>query len=260
MGQNEGMTSDIWQPKIDRYVDAELSDDEMRAMDVHLQGCPACAAQVLSHVQLKRSTRRAARRFSPSPGFRQRIAAQVAGTKPVSWRGGWFRLLAAAAIFLIVSGLLLNRSFEQAQSQHLLAELTDLHVANLAASSPVDVVSSDRHTVKPWFQGKVPFSFNLPELADSQFTLAGGRLTYLDHEPGAHLIYNIGAHHISVFIFRDQPELGRAFSTGSSAREVLNFHIESWNDNELRYFVLGDASGESIQQLAGMWKEVSAKD
>ena len=74
------------------------------------------------------------------------------------------------------------------------------------------------------------------------------------------MIYNIGAHHISVFIFRDQPELGRAFSTGSSAREVLNFHIESWNDNELRYFVLGDASEESIQQLAGMWKKVSATD
>ena len=259
MGENDEMTSDIWQPKIDRYVDAELSDDEMRAMDAHLRDCSACAAQVLSHVQLKLATGRAARRYAPSPQFRQKIAAQVAGPKPV-WLGGWLRLLAAAAIFLIVSGLLLNRSFEQAQSQHLLAELTDLHVANLAASSPVDVVSSDRHTVKPWFQGKLPFSFNLPELADPQFTLAGGRLTYLDHEPGAHLIYNIGAHHISVFIFRDQPALVRAFSTGSSAREVLNFHIESWNDNELRYFVLGDASEESIQQLAGMWKKVSATD
>jgi anti-sigma factor RsiW len=125
----------------------------------------------------------------------------------------------------------------------------------LPATSPVDVVSSDRHTVKPWFQGKLPFSFNLPELAGSPFILLGGRLTYLNHEPGAQLIYNIGAHHISVFIFRDQPELAPAFHAQESLRDVLNFHVDSWSANELRYFVVGDASDESIRQLASLWKK-----
>ncbi len=118
----------------------------------------------------------------------------------------------------------------------------------------MDVVSSDRHTVKPWFQGKVPFSFNLPELAGSPFTLLGGRLTYLDHEPGAHLIYNTGAHHISVFIFRDQPELAQAFSAQESSRDLLNFHVDSWSAVGLRYFVVGDASEQSIHQLTSMLK------
>jgi len=158
-------------------------------------------------------------------------------------------------MILLVAGIFLSRSSEQARSEQLLSELTDIHVANLAASSPVDVVSSDRHTVKPWFQGKVPFSFNLPELAGSPFTLVGGRLTYLDHEPGAHLIYNIGAHHISVFVFRDQPDLAHAFSTGESSRDVLKFHVESWSAHELRYFVVGDASDEFIHKLTSMWKE-----
>ncbi len=158
-------------------------------------------------------------------------------------------------MILLVAGIFLSRSSEQARSGQLLSELTDIHVANLAASSPVDVVSSDRHTVKPWFQGKVPFTFNLPELAGSPFTLVGGRLTYLDHEPGAHLIYNIGAHHISVFVFRDQPDLAHAFSTRESSRDVLKFHVESWSAHQLRYFVVGDASDESIHQLTSMWKE-----
>jgi anti-sigma factor RsiW len=109
--------------------------------------------------------------------------------------------------------------------------------------------------VKPWFQGKVPFSFNLPELAGSPFTLLGGRLTYLDHEPGAHLIYNIGAHHASVFIFRDQPELAHALSAQESFRDVLNFHVESWSANGLRYFLVGNASDDSIQQLASLRKK-----
>jgi anti-sigma factor RsiW len=258
------MASDIWQPKINRYVDAELSEEEMRAMDAHLRECSSCAAQALLQMRLKHDTKLAARRYTPSPQFRRRIADQVmagqviadqvGARKPVPWR--WAApLLAAAVMVLLVAGIWLSRSSEQLRSRQLLSELTDIHVANLAASSPVDVVSSDRHTVKPWFQGKVPFSFNLPELEGSPFTLVGGRLTYLDHEPGAHLIYNIGAHHISVFVFRDQPDLAHVFSPRESSRDVLKFHVESWSAHELRYFVVGDASDESIHKLTSMWKE-----
>ncbi len=259
------MASDIWQPKIDRYVDAELSDEEMRAMDAHLRECSSCAAQALRQMRLKHDIKLAARRYAPSPQFRRKIADQVIAKQviadrlgartPVSWRWGWAPLLAAAVVVLMVAGIFLSRSSEQARSKQLLSELTDIHVATLAASTPVDVMSSDRHTVKPWFQGKVPFTFNLPELAGSPFTLVGGRLTYLDHEPGAHLIYNIGAHHISVFVFRDQPDLAHAFLTGESSRDVLKFHVESWSAHELRYFVVGDASDESIHKLTSMWKE-----
>jgi anti-sigma factor RsiW len=254
------MASDLWQPKINGYIDAELSEQEMRAMDAHLRDCASCASEALRLVQLKHATQLAARRYTPSPEFRRKIAGQITNQasprKPASWRWAWMPALAFAVMVLIVAGVFLNRSSQQARSQQLLAELTDLHVANLAASTPVDVASSDRHTVKPWFQGKVPFSFNLPELAGSPFTLLGGRLTYLDHEPGAHLIYNVGAHHISVFIFRDQPELTRAFSAQQSSEDVLNFHVDSWSANGLRYFAVGDASQESIQQLISLWKRL----
>jgi len=77
-----------------------------------------------------------------------------------------------------------------AYRDHVFSEIADLHVSTLASSSPVDVISTDRHTVKPWFQGKIPFAFNLPELQNSEFTLIGGRMTYLDQTPGAHLIYD----------------------------------------------------------------------
>jgi anti-sigma factor RsiW len=252
------MTRDSWQPKISGYVDAELPEREMRAMDAHLRECSACAAEALRQVQLKLATKLAARRYTPSSQFRRKMAGQAAASRPARGRWGWAPLLALTAILLVVAGSLWNRTSQQAQSHQLLAELTDLHVANLAASSPVDVVSSDRHTVKPWFQGKLPFSFNLPELAGSPFTLVGGRLTYLDHEPGAHLIYDLGAHHLSVFVFRDQPELAHAFSPQEGSRDVLNFHVDSWSTDGLRYFAVGDASDESIQKLISMWKKASS--
>src|ERR1035438_6245763 len=118
------MSSDIWQPKISGYVDAELSEQEMRAMDSHLRECSACAAEALGQLQLKLATKQAAQSFTPSAEFRRKIADQVAARKPARSRWGWAPLLAIATIILIVAGALLNRSSQHAHSQQLLAELT----------------------------------------------------------------------------------------------------------------------------------------
>ena len=86
-----------------------------------------------------------------------------------------------------------------------LTEIADLHVTELASTNPVDVVSTDQHTVKPWFAGKLPFSFNIPELQNSDFTLVGGRVAYFQHSPGAQLLFKLRKHQLSVFIFKEEP-------------------------------------------------------
>jgi anti-sigma factor RsiW len=127
-------------------------------------------------------------------------------------------------------------------------------VSTLASANPVDVLSTDRHTVKPWFQGKIPFTFSLPELQSSEFTLLGGRVTYLGQAPGAELIYRIRKHQISVFIFQDRA-VGRALGSSSQSQKELSFNIESWSQDGLRYFLIGDASGDDIRQLADLLKK-----
>jgi anti-sigma factor RsiW len=106
--------------------------------------------------------------------------------------------------------------------------------------------------VKPWFQGKIPFAFNLPELQNTEFTLVGGRMSYLEQTPGAQLIYDIRKHHISVFIF---PEGAlRANLDGESiSRKNLPFNMETWSQGELRYFVIGDASAADLDHLAKLF-------
>jgi anti-sigma factor RsiW len=117
----------------------------------------------------------------------------------------------------------------------------------------VDVLSTDRHTVKPWFQGKIPFTFNLPELQGSEFTLLGGRVTYLAQTPGAHLIYQFRKHQISVFIFQDRGE--ETASLPSGPMHTLSFTVESWAQNGLRYFVVGDAGAADIQALSQLLRD-----
>jgi anti-sigma factor RsiW len=132
------------------------------------------------------------------------------------------------------------------------SEIAALHVATLASSSPVDVISTDRHTVKPWFQGKIPFAFDLPELQNTECSLLGGRMTYLGQTPGAHLIYEVRKHHISVFVFQER-SLPAKLDENSLALKKLSFNVETWSQGGLRYFVIGDASAADIDSLAKLF-------
>jgi anti-sigma factor RsiW len=129
-------------------------------------------------------------------------------------------------------------------------------VATLASSSPLDVISTDRHTVKPWFQGKIPFSFNLPELQNSDFSLLGGRMTYLEQTPGAHLIYDVRKHHISVFVFQER-SLPAKLDQNFLSQKKLPFNTETWSQGGLRYFAIGDASSNDINNLVQLFKAAS---
>src|ERR1700676_4231906 len=178
-----------------------------------------------------------------------------------SFRLAW--MLAAAAAVILVVGTLTSAYLARSGREQVFSEIADLHVEALASSSPVDVVSTDRHTVKPWFQGKIPFAFNLPELQDSGFSLLGGRMTYLDQAAGAHLIYDVRKHHISVFVFQersfslDSNSLNSKLPSNAASPAKLPFNTETWSQNGLRYFVIGDASQADIDSLAKLFKAAS---
>jgi anti-sigma factor RsiW len=244
---------DHWSTKLDAYLDGELSADETRELDTHLRSCPSCAADVLSQLQVKRAVHSAGKLYRPSPEFRERIRKSIAAKPEASPMRLWLSASAAVALLLIATFVAISARQQQLRRQHTFSELADLHVATLASANPVDVISTDRHTVKPWFQGKLPFTFSLPELQNSEFTLAGGRVAYLGQAPGAELIYQIRKHQISVFIFQDR-DGGGDFGSRLQQRKELSFNIESWNQEGLRYFVIGDASADDIRNLADLLK------
>jgi anti-sigma factor RsiW len=242
-----------WTAKLDAYLDGELAANEMQALDAHVRSCPACAADVLSRVQLKRSLQSAGKRYRPSAEFRARVQRQMGRhPRPSPWRVWAVATAVVAALFVGV--MILNYAGKQRlERQQTFSEIADLHVAALASPNPVDVISTDRHTVKPWFQGKIPFTFNLPELQNSEFVLLGGRVAYLGQAPGAQLIYQVRKHQISVFVFQDQAA-GGGLRAESGLRKRLSFNLESWDQDGLRYFVIGDASAEDIGKLTDLLK------
>jgi anti-sigma factor RsiW len=245
------MVCESWSEKLDAYFDGELPADEARALQEHLRGCPACAAEGLSKLQQKLALRAAGQRFKPDPAFRARMQESFTPRKPSPRKRYWLPVLATAAVLLIASAILLTMNRERRDQQHLMSELADLHVATLASPNPVDVVSTDRHTVKPWFEGKIPFTFNLPELQNSPFVLVGGRVSYLNQAPGAELIFRVRLHQITVFIFQAKDLRNVAIDSGLTAH---SFGVRSWSQNGLRYFVIGDASAQDLDKLSELLK------
>jgi anti-sigma factor RsiW len=243
------MACERWSDKLDAYVDGELSVAEANELGTHLRKCPDCAAEALERVQMKRSVADAGRFYVAGAELRRKIGGSVRRPSKRSSFWGWQVVALPAALVLLVS---LAMSFyanrEKSKRERVYGELADLHVATLASATPVDVLSSDKHTVKPWFEGRIPFTFNLPELQGTDFQLVGGRVAYMGQAPGAQLIYRLRKHELSVFIFQDRG--AEMASWASDPTSILSFTFETWTKNGLRYFVVGDVSSPDVDALS----------
>ncbi len=238
-----------WREKVALYVDDELEPAAQEVVSTHLRACPECAAAMLEQMELKKSVRIAGQRFNAPPELRASIRKSV--VQPDKGRHVWqWGLIAASVVLLAALGLFLLRKTNTGDP--LIAQVVDQHITTLASQNPVDVVSSDRHTVKPWFQGKLPFSFNLPELASTPFSLVGGRTVYLEQNPGAELLYEVGKHKISVFVLA-----ARDGRRASAPNRNLSFTVQSWNQGGLRFYLVTDAAKEDAAKLANMFREAN---
>ena len=241
------MSEHISSAVLSALVDGELPAEQVAAAKAHFQECTACASQAIDQWLLKTATANAGQRFEMPAQFQERMAKLVSGQtgprdisnadKFASRRGshwgafsGW---TAAAAILLIaVSVMFMQRNGSSsntalAERTALITEASDLHIAALAASQPPEVISSDRHTVKPWFQGKLPFSFNIPENLPADTTLEGANLVYLHNRPVAQLLFSIGKHRVSVFVEQKNAiDAAGGLQTAHAGFQVMGFSTD----------------------------------
>lgn len=207
-------------------------------------------------MQLKRATRAAAARYVPSSALRRRVEKSIQAERKLTWGWKWIPSLAGAAALILlvsVSALIWTR---HAAREEAIAQLLDMHIATLASPNPVDVVSTDRHTVKPWFQGKLPFTFNLPELANSPYKLLGGKLVYIHHSPAAQLLFELRKHELSVFLTQENQQSAFA-GMGQSDTRDKGFSVESWNQDGLRYVIVSDAGPTDVRALGDLLKSAA---
>lgn len=241
------MTCDLNRDKLDAYADESLSPEELAAIEDHMRNCPSCAAEALARLQMKRATRTAAANFALSAGFtmrpefRRKLEKTIQKSQRPLWGNARLQWLAAAAVALLLLAASVITVTRHASREQALAELLDLHVATMASANPVDVVSTDRHTVKPWFQGRLNFSPDVPNLASDGFPLVGGRLDTIGGHPVAALVYMRGKHTINVFVM---PAVsGSQVSSASQS----GYHLIHWSEHGLEYWAVSDT--DSLPQF-----------
>ena len=239
------MTCELWRDQIGAYVDGELASSHDEEVSKHLKQCGDCTLYAANEIHLKRAVSQAGKRYQPSAEFKASVLRKIGASKKQS-RSVWLALAASAAVLVVAITLLALRSPRVDVGR----EIADVHLSTIASANPVDVVSTDMHTVKPWFQGKVPFTFNLPELAGSPFSLVGGRLVYVRGTPMALLLFQYKLHKISILIGPEKVLTGSNEVGGG-------FHAVSWAKDGYRYVTVGDASAEALQDLSQRMKAVA---
>jgi anti-sigma factor RsiW len=205
---------------------------------------PALARHVLSCQSC--IMRMHARYYEAPPTLEQKIRQglrQEVGT-PLPWR--WLAIAAAVLLMASVTWNLVQLRSRVDPQQLLAANVLSAHVRSLAGTHLLDVPSSDQHTVKPWFNGKLDFA---PAVKDVEgFPLLGGRLEYFDGRPAAALIYGRRNHIINVFTWPS------TISTAEAAQTRNGYHLESWSSNGMTFWAVSDLNEAELRQFISLYQ------
>ena len=233
---------------LDAHLDHEV--DAATAADVasHLAGCPACAAAHEARVALRTAIRRAGLREPAPDGLRESVmrAVRAQSAKRVPSRVvQWWQALAFAGCAAL-AGLIGGWWIAQPQLlEDLPAVVVARHVASLTPSGPrIEVASSDRHVVRPWFQGRAEFAPTVRDLSDQGFQLLGARRDTIRGREAVAVVYRLRGHFISVYSWRRSdgahPELDTT---------VRGFNVVQWSDRDLDYAAVSDVDGAELKRL-----------
>lgn len=248
------------------FADGELSAEQAATARQHIDQCLPCAASLVDTWLLKSSIAKSGNRHALPTETEERLRKSITektssfSAQPLSiqTRRNWMALSgwsAAAAMLLVLLGwsLLQFRAERTSASAELAAEASDLHIAMLASGGAPQVVSSDRHTVKPWFQGKLPFSFNLPDALPADTRLDGGNLAYIDDQPAAQLLFSIGRHRASVFVRqkKDRPQTITSSHAG--------FRVVALETGDLEFVAVSDAEPGRVLALSTALRDAQSR-
>jgi anti-sigma factor (TIGR02949 family) len=225
------------QSQLEAYVDRELPPAEAAAVRDHLATCASCREALVARESLGKLIRQAPYYTAPD-ALKERIAQSRPRTR---WTTGW--IARAAVLLLAVAGAVLATCWFAAPSaiETTASAVVDSHVRSLMGEHLYDVRSTDQHTVKPWFLGKIDFSPPVADFASLGYPLAGGRLDYLAGRTAAALVYMRAQHTINVFIWPDSSTSGSVES-----RSIRGFHVRHWAQAGMSFWVVSDLNDAEL--------------
>ena len=235
------MTCEIVEPDLDAYIDRELDTGAAHDVSDHLTECALCHNRVAERQALTRLVQSVPYHSAPAR-LRARISAQTTRTFTTRRLVAW---AAAAAVIIAVGGGVALLQLATDRRDGIIHQVVDGHVRSLMGDHLFDVRSTDQHTVKPWFLGKLDFSPPVVDLASIGFPLVGGRLDYLDGRPVAALVYQRREHTINVFVAPAAENASRSLET----RSLRGFHIHHWDHQGMSFWVVSDLNDAELSEF-----------
>lgn len=240
------------QLQLEAYCDGELSLSDRQALETHLESCQHCVEGYERLLHMKRLIQKSV--SEPAPlGLKRRIRqslGQVTGeqrrlTSLMTWLGLFGGGLTAT---LFTFWLFVNPDWVRLESQ-----LVSAHIKSLQVDHLLDVKSSDKHTVKPWFRGKLNFSPVVYDFTSQGFQLIGGRLEYIDERNAAAIVYKRRAHIINLFIWPTREKiLGKNFAMSSYRNN--GFNLYHWRSNAMVYWTISDLNNQELKLFVRLLK------
>ena len=256
------MTCNEMQKLLDPYIDDELDLVNTLEIEQHLQDCGACQVRYQNYLAVRKTFKEKSLYYELPPALQKRIHTGLVKSLPrrTSFfsrlaEERWFGLSAALAAILILLGIgaeVILLTVGSNETERITQEVLDSHIRSLMLNHLEDVVSTDQHTVKPWFNGKLDFSPVVEDFTSQGYPLTGGRLDYLDKQPVAVLVYQRGKHVINVFNWRSD-------STGNSNGDVQTatqqgYHIIHWTTGGFNYLVVSDLGEPDLESFVQLLK------
>jgi anti-sigma factor RsiW len=239
---------------LDAYVDGELDRTRQLDVETHLPGCVTCKDAAEDIANFCSLVRMNAPFYKGPPELKAKIRAALRKESKPRFR--WFSqfslpLSYAAAALVLSFGLAWTwRTFSAGNDQELIAQAIVNHARSLIAVHRVDVASSDQHTVKPWFTGKLDYSPPVVDLAQAGYLLIGGRIDMLDQRPVAAIVYQHGNHFINLFVW---PVSDRKIDL--NVRSERGYHFCGWNKAGLNYLCISETSSIALEAFEDQVQE-----
>ena len=253
------MTHDEMQMQVDAYLDGELAPPEAHELEAHLEVCPECSGLRDARVALSAAIQREMPALQAPPALKARVqdavrsAAGPGSARRAVTRSSWHWVALAASLTAVaLAGWQLGS--RHAADSALTDQLLASHVRSLMPGHLTDVVSSDQHTVKPWFNGKLDFSPPVYDFAGRGYTLVGGRLDYVAGRPVAALVYQRRQHLINVFLW-PADEGATAERTPLTRR---GYHMLHWSTADYACWMVSDLGVAELTAFADLMRQGSS--
>ncbi|MGE5213700.1 MAG: anti-sigma factor family protein [Nitrospirota bacterium] len=236
------------------YVDGELDFANARETEQHLQSCADCRRTEKAIRELRSAFTSEAIAYRAPAHLRRNVRAALRREAKASRQtlSPWLMFATGAAFAAVILGFVIFQTTRMTRNDAIVDQVVANHVRSLLAAQLVDVVSSNQHTVKPWFDGKIDFAPEVRDLSASGFPLVGGRLDYLGGKTVAALVYQRNKHPINLFIMPGA--MNR--STSPTAATRRGYNIFSWSNNGMSYWAVSDLNQAELGQFTELLRAV----